>query len=85
MPTDRPRHTVTETEEVARALDAAARRWPEDRGRRSRLLQRVVREWARQQDEHEERHREAIRRTSGSIVGLFKTGEREALRDEWPE
>ena len=42
MPTTRPRHQVTETDEVARALDLAARRWPgESRGR---LLVRLVEE-----------------------------------------
>ena len=85
MPTDRPRHTVTETDELAEALDLAARRWPEDRGRRTRLLMRVVRDWARQHDDDRARHREAIAQTSGSMTGLFPEGYLDALRDEWPE
>jgi len=30
VPTTRPRILITETDPVARALDAAAQRWPED-------------------------------------------------------
>jgi hypothetical protein len=44
VPTTKPRHAVTETPEVAEALAAAARRWPEDRGRPGRLLRRLIRE-----------------------------------------
>ena len=40
MPTIRPRYQVTETPEVARALDRAAKRWPGEP--RSRLLVRLV-------------------------------------------
>ena len=39
-----PGHTITETEEVARALDDAARRWPEERAARSTLLLRAARD-----------------------------------------
>ncbi len=85
MPTHRPRHTVTETEELERALDIAARRWPEDRGRRSRLLMRVIRDWAREQDDDKERHRVALDRTRGSMTGVFPEGYLDDLRDEWPE
>ena len=85
MPTERPRHTVTETDELERALDIAARRWPEDSGRRTRLLMRVVREWAREQDDETERRRAALRATSGSMTGVFPEGYLEDLRDEWPE
>lgn len=85
MPTDRPRHTVTETDELERALDLAARRWPEDSGRRTRLLMRVVREWAREQDDETERRRAALRRTRGSMTGVFPEGYLEDLRNEWPQ
>jgi len=85
MPTDRPRHTITETDEVADVLDLAARRWPEDHGRRSRLLMRVLREWAREQDAERQRRIEGIRRTSGSVSGLYPKGYLDDLRSEWPE
>lgn len=85
VPTDRPRHTLTETDELARALDLAARRWPEERGRRTRLLMRVVRDWTREHDDDREEHRAALRRTSGSMTGVFPEGYLDDLRDEWPE
>jgi hypothetical protein len=85
VPTDRPRHTLTESDEIARALDLAARRWPEDRGRRSRLLMRVVRDWARTHDDDVVKHRKAITGTSGKMAGVFPPGHLDDLRDEWPE
>jgi hypothetical protein len=44
VPTQRPRHPVTETEEVAAVLDEAARRWPDVA--RSRLIPLILRDWA---------------------------------------
>ena len=42
MPTSHPRLTITETDDVARMLDEAAERWPEDRAHRARLLKRLA-------------------------------------------
>lgn len=44
VPTTRPRHPVTETDEIAKILDDAARKWPGVP--RSRLIQRVITDWA---------------------------------------
>lgn len=44
MPTTHPRHTVTETDEVARILDEAARKWPGTP--RARLIHLVMADWA---------------------------------------
>jgi hypothetical protein len=41
MPTTRPRLTITETDELAEALDVAAARWPEVGSRRELLLRLV--------------------------------------------
>jgi hypothetical protein len=38
VPTTRPRYTVTDTGEIAEALDLAQRRWPDVRDRRQLLL-----------------------------------------------
>ena len=87
MPTTRPRLTITETDEVAAALDAAAARWPEVRSRRELLL-RLVEEGRevidRATEEEVARRREAIRRTSGVLTGAYEPGELERLRDDWP-
>jgi len=88
MPTSRPRHVITETDEVARALDLAAERWPEARPNRTRLLLRLVEEGGRAVAQDEEqaaaRRREAITRTSGALTGLYGPGYLDELRGDWP-
>lgn len=84
----RPRHLVTETDRIARALDHAASRWPEDSGRGGKLLLHLV-EHGHQAllDESEDSRRErraAIRRTSGALTGTYDTDYHERLRDDWP-
>ncbi len=87
MPTTRPRLTITETDEVAAALDAAAVRWPEVRSRRELLL-RLVEEGResidRDRGDELARRRDAVRRTSGALTGAYEQGELERLRDDWP-
>jgi hypothetical protein len=78
---------ITETDDLAAALDAAAIRWPEI-GSRRELLLRLVEE-GRQVIEGErageaERRRAAIERTSGALTGAYEPGYLEQLRDEWP-
>ena len=46
---------------------------------------RVVRDWTREHDDDREEHRAALRRTSGSMTGVFPEGYLDDLRDEWPE
>jgi hypothetical protein len=88
MPTERPRHTITESDEVARALDDAGRHWPEDRAARGRLLLRLVREGhaAISEDREAEavERREAIARTSGALTGAYDADYLSDLRDDWP-
>lgn len=89
MPTERRRHTLTETEEVARALDDAARRWPDERGRPSRLLLRLVRAGheaiGAEREDDAARRRDAIRHTSGVLTGAYPEGYLARLRGDWPE
>ncbi|MEX2193953.1 MAG: hypothetical protein WD844_01585 [Thermoleophilaceae bacterium] len=89
MPTERRRHSITETEEIARALDDAARRWPGDRGRRSRLLLRLVQAGHEaiggEREDDAARRREAISRTSGALTGAYPEEYLSRLRDDWAE
>jgi hypothetical protein len=86
MPTTRPRLTITETDDVAAALDAAAARWPG--ASRRELLLRLVEQGRevldRDRDDAVARRRDAIRRTSGALTGAYEPGYLERLRDDWP-
>jgi hypothetical protein len=89
MPTSRPRHSITETDEVARALNDAARRWPDEGAARGRLLLRLLREGhraiARERDDESRRRREAVSRTSGALTGAYPDEYLRDLRRDWPE
>lgn len=86
MPTTRPRHLVTETDDLAVALDEAAQRWPGLS--RPQLLARLALEGHRaaleDQGDRRRRRLEAIRRHSGALTGAYGAGYLERLHDEWP-
>lgn len=88
MPTTRPRHLITETDQVAQALDDAAEHWPEDRDSRAKLLLHLVEEGHQALVEKKGRRREArlaaIRRTSGSLTGTYDADYLQTLREDWP-
>ena len=87
MPTKRPRLTITETGDVAEAIDLAAERWPETASRRELLLRLVEQGRSvieRERDEQAEHRRDAIRRTSGALTGVYEPEYLERLRDDWP-
>lgn len=88
MPTTRPRHLITETDQVAKALDEAAKRWPEDRNSRAKLLLHLVEQGHQALVEEVDRRREAklaaIRRTSGALTGTYDAEYLEKLREDWP-
>ncbi len=89
VPTTRPRHAITETDEVAAALAAAARRWPDDRDRPSRLLLRLIEAGSEHIAAETERktavRRAAIAESAGSLRGVYEPGYLDALREDWPE
>lgn len=84
MPTARRRYQVTETDAVARAIDAAAERWPGES--RSRLLVRVIAAGgeALERDAEVEARCAALRRVSGSLTGVYGPGYLDELRADWP-
>jgi hypothetical protein len=89
MPTARPRHSVTETDEVAAALRDAAQRWPEDRDSAGRLLLRLVREGhhaiCRQHETELAERRAGVESTAGVLTGVYPENYLADLRDDWPE
>lgn len=88
MPTTRPRLLITETEPVARALDDAAMRWPNDRNSRTKLLLHLVEQGHRALLAQDRRSQEdrlaAIERTSGALTGVYEAGYQRHLREDWP-
>ena len=88
MPTTRRRHLITETEQVAQALDDAAKRWPAERGNRAKLLLHLVEEGHRavigQRERSLRQRRDAVARTSGALTGVYGDGYLSDLREDWP-
>ncbi len=86
MPTARPRHLVTETDDLAAALNAAASRWPNLS--RPQLLVRLALEGhqAAQQarDERRRRRLAALREHSGMLTGAYARDYLPRLREDWP-
>jgi hypothetical protein len=86
MPTTRPRHFVTETDDLAVALDEAARRWP-DLSRAQLLVRLALDGHHAAQQAQDERHRrrlEAVRKHSGSLTGAYGPNYLQHIREEWP-
>lgn len=86
MPTTRPRHFVTETDELAAALDAAAHREP-DKSRSQLLVQLALAGHDAAARAHDERHRRrlaAVRAHSGVLTGTYGADYLQRLRQEWP-
>ncbi len=89
MPTVRPRHTITVTPEIARALDDAALVWPEFRDDRAALLRKLIGEGhdatKRIADAEDSERMRAIRSNAGVLAGAYPSGAVESLKAEWPE
>jgi hypothetical protein len=86
MPTTRPRHFVTETDDLTEALDEAASRWPGLS--RAQLLVRLALEGhhaaVQKRDERRRRRLEAVRTYSGSLTGVYGPDYLMHLRADWP-
>lgn len=86
MPTTRPRHFVTETDDLAEALNAAASRWP-DVSRAQLLVQLALEGHRAAQEVHADRRRQrlaAVRQHSGILTGAYGPDYLQRLREGWP-
>ena len=83
MPTVRPRHLLTETDELAHAIDAAAALYPGET--RADVLRHLVQLGAETIAEQQGRHRDTVRDRAGHFPGLYPAGYLDDLREDWPE
>lgn len=86
MPTHRLRHTVTETPQIAGAIDNAARLWPDAAENRALLVKRLViiggKALEHNEEERERVRAEEIRKGLGAASGVFPPNARQRLADE---
>ncbi|MFI5430054.1 hypothetical protein [Aeromicrobium sp. UC242_57] len=86
MPTSLPRHQITETPQIARAIDLASARWPGES--RARLLRRLVEAGGASlqiaEDEDTARRRDAVNSSSGTYADVFSSDHLAELRQDWP-
>lgn len=89
MPTIHRRHAVTETEDIAAALDVARNAWPELADKPGALLRRLILAGEEALEARRcgavEGRREAIERTSGTLTGVYGSEYLEEVRQDWPE
>lgn len=78
---------MTETDELAAALDEAAVRWPGlSRGQLiTRLALEGQRATATRQRERRDARLQAVRSHSGALTGVYTTQDLKELREDWPE
>lgn len=86
MPTTRARHQITETDEVASALDVAAQRWPDES--RSELARRLIVHGARSLELSALERALEIELALVELARIgadYPPGYLEQLRQDWPE
>lgn len=86
MPTSLPRHQITETPQIAHAIDLAASRWPGES--RSSLLRRLIQAGGSTIEEEADdvalARRAAVEASSGAFPGAFGADYLVELRKDWP-
>jgi hypothetical protein len=88
MPTTNRRHAITETEDIARALDLAAKAWPDLADKPGALLRRLIllgrNALAHERATADDARGQAIDATAGALPGVFGPEYLHELRDDWP-
>lgn len=80
---------ITESDQLAKALDHASKVYPELVDERAELLrcliERGIQSLEAEYDEALEARKNAIRGVAGSMSGVWPADWREQMRSEWPE
>lgn len=89
MPTARPRHMITETDQISNGLSQAAKQWPELAEQRTLLLRKII-EAGLQAIDLEEANKvqsrlASVNKIAGSMDRVWPTNWREELAEDWPE
>lgn len=74
---------LTETDEVATAIDAAAPRYPG--ASRADVVRHLIQLGAEVVLLEQRQHGEVVRRRAGRHPGLYPAGHLDRLREDWPE
>jgi hypothetical protein len=79
---------ITESDELGRALDHAARLWPELKNERGQLLRKVleagIAELLQDQTGRKSQRLNQIKTIAGSMSDIWPTNWREELANDWP-
>lgn len=80
---------ITESDALAKAIDNAARLWPEVKDERAELLRRLIDRGIESVEaefnEQIETRRKAVMEVAGSLSGIWPANWREEMRAGWPE
>ena len=80
---------ITESDQIAEAIELAAKLQPELKDDRADLLryiiQRGIETLDNEKNEAAEARKKAIQEVAGSLSGLWPENWRELMRAEWPE
>jgi hypothetical protein len=83
MPTARPRHLLTETDDIAAAIDVAAPLFPGEN--RADVLRHLVALGAAHVREARSSRQRTVRELAGLYSGLYPASYLDELRTDWPE
>jgi len=88
MPTTNRRHAITETDDIAGALDIAAKSWPELAEKPGALLRRLIllgqNTLMHDRMAVADARERSIDATAGALAGVFGPNYLHELREDWP-
>jgi hypothetical protein len=88
VPTTKRRHAITETDDIAGALEMAAKTWPDVADKPGALLRRLIllgrNTLVHDRATAEDAREQSIDATAGALAGIFGPNYLHELREDWP-